>query len=249
MVSPAALLGIVAAAVVYARGVSRVRRPWPVARSAAFGAGLAALLAATQGPVAAYDDRFGVHTVQHLVLAMVAPPLLALGAPVTLALQSWSPGNRERLRRLLHHRTIRVVTHPLVALVVFGATPFVLYFTDLYDATLDHALLHEAAHVVFLSGGALFFWPIVALDPIPHRLAHVARLGLVFLVIPFHAFLGIALLSGDDATRHVGGGIIWASGDLLAVVMLGVVVSRWMAADEREAAREDRRLGATGLPA
>lgn len=86
---------------------------------------------------------------------------------------------------------------------------------------------------MFLSGGALFFWPIVALDPIPHRLAHVARLGLVFLVIPFHAFLGIALPSGD----------------LLAVVMFGVVVAQWMAADEREAAREDRRLGATGLPA
>jgi putative copper resistance protein D len=249
VLSPVALLGVVAAAAVYGRGVSRVRRPWPATRTVAFAAGLVVLLVATQGPVAANDDRFGVHAVQHLLLAMSAPPLLALGAPVTLALQSWSPRNRQRLRRALRHGAIRVTTHPLVALAVFAATPFVLYFTDLYDATLDHAVLHEAVHAVMLVGGVLFFWPVVSLDPIPHRLAHLARVGLVFLAIPFHAFLGIALLTGGDESRRAGGGIIWASGDLLAVVILAVVAAQWMAADEREAAREDRRLGGAGLPA
>lgn len=243
MLSPAALLGVVAAAVVYGRAVARVARRWPPGRTAAFAAGLVALAVATQGPVAANDARFSVHAVQHLLLAMVAPPLLALGAPITLALRSWSPRNRRRLRRALHHGAVHAVTHPLVAFGVFAATPFLLYFTGLYDATLDSTFLHEGVHLVVVAGGALFFWPVVARDPVPRRLPHVARLGLVFLALPFHAFLGIALLSGDDTTRHVGGGIIWASGDLLAVVLLVVVASQWMAADDREARREDRRAG------
>ena len=132
---------------------------------------------------------------------------------------------------------------------VFGATPFALYFTGLYDATLTNLAVHEAVHVVFLAGGTLFFWPVVGLDPVPHRLPHVARLGLLFLAVPFHAFLGIALLWGGDADRHLGGGIIWASGDVLALVMLGAVLGQWMAADGREARREDRRLDGARMPA
>jgi putative copper resistance protein D len=240
VVSPLPALGVLAAAVLYGRAVSRLPRAWPPARTWAFGGGLVGLVVATQGPVSANDQRFSVHAVQHLILAMVAPPLLALGAPVTLALQSSTRRTKRWLLHALHHRLTRTVTHPLSALVVFGATPFALYFTDLYDLTLRNAAVHEFFHLVFLAGGALFFWPVAGVDPVPHGLPHAARLGLVFLAIPFHAFLGIALLSGDDPARRTGGGIIWSSGDVLAIVMLAVVAARWMAADERQAVREDR---------
>ena len=233
-VDPAVLVAAAAAAVAYRRGVRLVDergRTWPAARSAAFAAGLVALAAGAVVP----DEPFGAHAVQHLLMGMVAPPLLALGAPVTLALQAAGRANRARLRRVLRSRVVAMATHPLVAGAAFAAAPVALYFTGLYDATLRDPLVHELVHAGVVAGGLAFFWPLVGLDSTPHRLHHAARLGWLLLAVPFHGFLGVALLSGADADRRLGGGIIWASGDVLALVAVGVVVVQWMAAEERAA--------------
>lgn len=253
-VLPAVAVG--AAGVAYWRGAVRfaavANRRWPPARTAAFMAGLAAVVVATQSVVGWFAaERFSLHAIQHLLLAMVAPPLLAMGAPVTLALQSSHRPAQTRLLRVLHSGPVRVLTHPLVAWALFGATPFILYFTSLFGLTLRHEWLHGALHAHFLVSGCLFFWPLVGLDPLPRRLPHVARLALLLLAVPFHAVLGVALLGMDRvlgggrwtlADQKVGAGILWASGDLLGLVAVGVVVVQWMAAEERAGARADRRL-------
>lgn len=258
---PAPLLVALAAAAAYGRGVGALRRRgrrWPARRTVAFGAGLVALAVATQSPIARYDvERFSMHAAQHVLLAMVVPPLVALGAPATLALQAAARHNQRRILRVVHSPPVAFVTSPLVAWLLFAATPFALYFTPLFDVTLRNGLVHEAVHVHLVASGLVFFWPVVGIDPARRRLPYAARLGYLFVTIPVHAFLGVAIVS---ATRRLGGGswplpdqarggaLMLVSGDLLAFVALAVVAARWMAAEERASEREDRRVAreATG---
>jgi putative membrane protein len=258
---------LVLAAGFYWLGVRRLSARgdrWPVGRSLGFGAGLLVIAVATVSGLAAYDDDlFGAHMVQHMLLSMVAPVLLALGAPVTLALRTLPPRGRGRLMALLHARVVRALTFPLIPWLLFVGSPFALYFSGWYPATLDNRLLHELLHAHFLLVGCLFFWPMVGIDPLPGRASYPFRMLLLAATLPFHAFLGIAIMSVDDrgkgliAASHylplhgvqgsvfqqqVGGGALWASGDLVGVLFLAVVLTQWMRASEREAAREDRRL-------
>jgi putative copper resistance protein D len=262
------LLAVVLLAGFYLLGVRQLTARgdrWPVLRTVAFLAGgLGVIAVATLSGLAAYDEElFGAHMVQHMLLSMVAPVFLALGAPVTLALRTLPARQRGWLLAVLHTRVLRALTFPLVPWLLFVGSPFALYFSGWYPATLDHRVLHELLHVHLLAVGCLFFWPIVGVDPLPGRAGYPFRLLLLAATLPFHAFLGIAIMSVDDSGRgliaashyvplrgvqgavfqqQVGGGALWASGDLVGVLFLAVVLTQWMRASEREAAREDRRL-------
>ena len=239
-------LGLALAA--YVAGVRRVRRAWPVGRTCAFVAGVVVVAVAL-----VLDGRrsFAAHAVQHVLLGMGAPALLALGAPVTLALQSCGPLGRRRMLRLLHGRVASVLVHPVVAWALFGGSMLGLYLTPVYRVSLSNWVVHEAIHLHFLLVGCLFFWPVLGVDPVPRRLPHGARLLMVFLTIPFHAILGLALLGSRPlapahsvADHRAGTGALWGAGDLLGLVAVLVVAAQWMGHEERAAAREDRRLGA-----
>lgn len=247
---------LVASSGAYAWGVDRLRRrgrTWPVSRSGAFAGGLAVLAVALCSGLAHYDTSvFALHVVQHLLLAMVAPPLLALGAPVTLALQAGSRPVQRRVLSVLHSRPVVVVTHPAVTWVLFGGSLIALYFTGLYAATLEHPWLHDLVHVHFVVTGVLFFWPVVGLDPGRWRLPYGARMLYVLLALPFHAIVGLALTSSRTpmwaahtlADQQVGGGVMMLGGDLITLAIFAVVFVQWARAEEREAARADAALDA-----
>lgn len=258
---PALVLLIVAAA--YVVGVYRLSargHHWPVVRTLFFFAGLGTIAVATLSGLAAYDDvLFSAHMVQHMLLIMLAPIFLALGAPLTLALRTFPVPWRRALVAVLHSRVARVVAFPLVGFAFFSLSSYALYFTGWYEATLRSDLLHDLVHVHFLAVGCLFFWPLIGLDPVPGRIAYPFRALLMFLSLPFHAILGLTIMqtrrviAGDFyrhaaphvdhlADQYLGGALLWASGDLVALLMLGVLVVQWIRASEREAAREDRRL-------
>lgn len=264
-----ALAGVVAVAGwLYVRGVrtlARRGRPWRRGRTAAFLAGLVTVVFATQSGLAAYDTvRFSLHTLQHVLLGMAAPLLLALGAPVTLALQASGRAQQRVLLRVVHSGPVAVVTNPLVGWALFAGTLFGLYFSPLFELSLRNDLVHVAVHLHFLGVGVLFFWPAVGLDPSRHPLPHPARLLYVLLALPFHAFLGLAVRSSearplgaevygaiDGVTRselladqRLGAGLLWAVGDLLGLVAAAIVVTQWIAAEDRRQVREDRRLDA-----
>jgi len=257
-------LVLAALAVAYLVGVNRLRRRgdrWPIGRTIAFvGGGLGSVAVALLSGLAAYDDTlFSAHMVQHMILIMIAPIFLALGAPITLALRTLPVPERRVLLAVLHSRLAAGIAFPLVGFALFTLSSYALYFTGWYEATLRHPLLHELLHVHFLAVGCLFFWPLLGLDPVPGRVAYPFRAMLMFVSLPFHAFLGLTIMQstkviaggyyaaeapGVDhlADQGVGGGLIWAAGDLVALLMLGVLVWQWMRASEREAVREDRRL-------
>ena len=249
---------LIAVAGAYAWGVwslGRRGRRWPWTRWVPFAAGVIVLGVALLSPLAAHDTTdFPAHVVQHLLLAMVAPPLLALGAPVTLLLQAGSRVVQRRVTSVLRSRLVAVITYPGVAWVLFGGSLIGLYFTPLYAATLRHPWLHDLLHVHFVVVGMLFFWPVVGLDPGRWHLHHGARLLYVLVALPFHAIVGLALISSHAplwheyslANQQAGGGAMMLGGDLITLAIVGIVLRQWIAADERLAARLDAAASRTG---
>jgi cytochrome c oxidase assembly factor CtaG/putative copper export protein len=188
----------------YLIGLARLRRSgehWPVGRTAAWLAGCLVLLLATSSGIGRYAEAmFSVHIASHMLVAMVAPMLLVLGGPVTLTLRAlpsdsgaWGP--REWLRALSESSAVRVLTHPMVALVVFVGSPFVLYFTGLFDVAVRFHWAHLAIDAYFLIVGYLFAWPVLGVDAVPRPLPNLARLGLLLAAMPFDTVFAAVLMT------------------------------------------------------
>ncbi|OLF16827.1 copper resistance protein CopD [Actinophytocola xanthii] len=263
-------------AVLYLLGVRRLRArgdAWPVGRVVAWLCGCLVVLFATSSGIGRYAPAmFSVHMEAHMLLSMLAPVLLVLGAPVTLALRALpvagrdgSPGPREWLLAAVRSPVSKLLTHPVVALVLFVGSFYVLYFSGLFDAALEKHWAHLLMNAHFLIVGYLFYWPVIGVDPSPRRLPHVGRLGMVFASLPFHAFFGVIMMSmqtvvGEDfyrqlslawvpdllADQSLGGGIAWAAGEVPLLLVLVALLVQWARADDREARRNDRRADDDG---
>jgi len=258
--------GVVITAGLYLWGVSVLRRRgvvWPLARTLTFIlGGLGTGVLATCSAIGTYDTvLFSMHMVQHMLLMMATPLFLALGAPVTLALRTLVGRPRAVLMWLLHCRLARVLSFPPLALALFIASPFALYYSSFYALTLESALWHNFMHVHFVLIGSLLMWPLLGIDPVPGRVSYPLRVLLMFVTLPFHAFLGVSLMSSEQLIaedwylafgrtwapnpvedQYLAGAILWGSGDFVALLMLGVLFVQWFASSQREAVREDRRL-------
>src|SRR5206468_11223107 len=124
--------------------------------------GLVTIFAELDTPIdTGAQSSFSVHMLQHLLLTMVAAPLLVLGAPVTLALQAWPGIARRGILSLLHSAPIRLLANPLVAWGLFFGFMWVSHMTGLYEATLRSRRIHELEHVGYLATALLFWMPVV----------------------------------------------------------------------------------------
>lgn len=238
---------------------------WPLGRTLAFVVGgMGSFYVATSSGIGAYDTALlSVHMVQHMILSMVVPLFLALGAPVTLALRTLPPTPRRWLLALLHSWVAKVLSFAPLAFVLYITSPWALYFSDWYGASVRSDFIHEMTHVHLVLVGALFFWPLMGIDPVPGKVAYPFRLLLVMLTLPFHAFLGVTIMGQEELIggswyprlhavlpwlpnalddQHVAGAILWASGDLIGLMFFGVLFAQWVRHSLREAKREDRRL-------
>ena len=237
------------------------RRQAGIGRMACFGAGLLAIVVAVDGPPDALENvSLSVHMVQHLLLQLVAPPLLLLGGPLSLLLRADPPWFRRRvLVRLLRSRPVGVLAQPVIALGLFALVLAGTHLTPLYNLALERDWVHETEHVAFLVTALLFWWPAIGVDPAPHRLRYSARLLYLFLAMPVMAYLGLAIANssrvmypyyaahlppwGASALQDQGaaGTIMWIAGTFTMVPALAVVLFRWLDEDERQQARLDAR--------
>jgi putative membrane protein len=261
------IAGLLALAL-YAWGVARLLRRgdrWPVGRSVAFAAGVLTLLLVMCTGLDDYGMiMFSVHMVQHMIISMLSPILLLLGAPITLALRALPvagrghTGPRELLLKLLHSRFVRIVTHPAFTIPLFIASLYGLYFTPLFDFLMASRTGHLVMMTHFLLVGLAFFWPIMGVDPGPHRPGYVLRMLELFAGMPFHAFFGIALMMastplvgtyqhppgslGIDALsdQTAAGGIAWGFSEVPSMLVLLALLFQWYRAEQRQARRSDR---------
>jgi cytochrome c oxidase assembly factor CtaG len=259
---PGLLASAVTVLAAYGWGVARVGRVgagrWPPARTAAFALGVAAVLVALLSGLDGYaDELLSIHMVQHLALALVAAPLLVAGAPVALALRALPRGGRRTLGAALRSRVVRALTHPLTAWTLFAGTMLATHLTGIYELALRHPAVHAAEHLAYLATAMLFWLPLLAPEPLPHRLGPLGRLIYLLAAMPAMAFVGVVLAGGDAvrypayvaparalgisavADQHAAGMLMWVGGSLLAAgLTVGVAWSALLREERRAAARE-----------
>lgn len=278
----ALIIGILLTLVaLYIKGVIILKKrgdSWPAGRTIAFTTGIALIDFATSGGLGVYSQfSFEYHMIAHMVLGMLAPIGLVLGAPVTLALRTLPQGRTEDERGVrgtliafLHSRYSLILTNPLTALALFDGSLFVLYFTNLFGNLMQSHAGHLFMNIHFLLVGYLFFSVIIGIDPNPRKIPHLVRIVILFGAMSIHAFFAIALLAttslidggyygslktpwlGDLlADQHAAGSIAWAMGEIPIIFALIATFIQWMRDDSREAKRIDRneaRMAAMGEP-
>lgn len=274
--APVVTAGVLAVALLYGFGVWRVRRdhpkrPWPWLRSCSFLAGLVTIVVATQSSIGAYDDvLFWIHMWQHLLLLMVAPVFLLLGQPITLLLHASRNPLHTWTKRVVRSRVVSAITFPAVGVVVYIATVVGTHLTGFMNLTLEHPLVHDLEHVLYLLAGYLYFLPLIGKEPIRWRLSFTGQLFLLVLAMPVDTFTGVVLLQTNHelfpayAGRrtwgpslvddlHAGGASMWIGGDAIMFVIIvatfitvlhsrrGLDAGRWL-----ESARDSRFSELTG---
>jgi len=257
-------------AAIYLAGVLRLRRrgdDWPVGRTIAWLLGCGLLLFTTSSGLGRYmPAMFSMHMAAHMLLSMLVPILLVLGAPTTLALRALPaagkgnpPGPREWLLAGLHSGWSRFFTHPVVATIVFVSGFYALYFGGIFDAAVSHHGAHVLMNLHFLMSGYLFYWVVIGIDPTPRQVPPLGKIGMVFASIPLHAFFGVVLMGmpavlGERFYRslqlpwhtdlvgdqHLGGSIAWAAGEIPLVVVMMALLIQWQRSDRRTSTRMDR---------
>jgi putative membrane protein len=259
---PLLWIGLGVAVVGYLAAVRVVNRHHPANRVpgwriAAWLGGIAVLAVALVSALHAYaGSLFSVHMVQHLLLAMVAPPLLAFGAPVTLALRVASPAvRRAALLPLLHSRLVRAVSWPPFGWATFAVVMWATHFSPIFNAALTNQALHSVEHLLYLAAGVLFWWPVIGADPIRWRLSPIGRMVYLAGQMPFNTAVGLAIYFapavlyphyallgrtwGPDpfTDQQIAGIVMWGIGDVILLGALVLAIAAWLRADEMHSRR------------
>jgi putative copper resistance protein D len=278
----ALMIGILITLVaLYVKGVIVLTKrgdKWPVGRTISFALGISVIDFATSGGLGVYAQfSFSYHMLAHMLLAMVAPIGLVLGAPMTLALRTLPQGRtpsergvRGSLLAALHSKIGILYTNPIVALLIFDGSLFALYFTDLFASMMQSHLGHLVMNLHFLAAGFLFFFVVIGVDPNPRKIPYLVQVVVLFAAMSIHAFFSIALMSTTTlidngyfeslqtpwltdllADQKLGASIGWAMGEVPILMALAATFINWRREDAREAKRIDRntvRQAAMGQP-
>ncbi|HVV77019.1 MAG TPA: cytochrome c oxidase assembly protein [Mycobacteriales bacterium] len=242
--APVVSAGLALTLVLYLYGMWRVRRrhparPWSWLRAASFLAGLAVVAIATQSSVGVYDDSlFSVHMVQHLLLIMVAPPLLIAGRPIMLLLHASRNPLHRWTKAVIRSRVVSALTCPPIAAMIYAGVIVGTHLTGFMDVTLRHEGVHQLEHVMYLVAGYLYFLPLLGSEPIRWRMSFPTRFLMLAMSMPVDTFVGVVLMQANhelfpayrDEPRswgpslvtdlHAGGAIMWVGGDAIMFVLV-----------------------------
>jgi putative copper resistance protein D len=264
------LVLLIISVALYIKGVLILTRrgdKWPVSRTIAFALGISAVDFATSGGLGLYSHfAFSNHMMAHMVLGMIAPIGIVLGAPITLALRTLPQGRNKEEQGvrgsfivLLHSRLSKFYTNPVVALAIFDGSLFALYFTPLFGNLMQGHSGHFFMSLHFLLAGILFFQVIIGVDPLPGRVPYLVKIIIIFAAMSIHAYFSIALMSSTSlidngffaqlerpwatdllADQKLGGAIGWAMGEIPILLALVATFLQWQREDKKEAGRIDR---------
>jgi putative copper resistance protein D len=258
----------------YIAAVVRLKRrgdSWHWYRTVLWIAGIGLLFYITNGGVNLYQNYlFSSHMLGHMALGMVVPILLVPAAPITLALRTitkrtdGSRGPREWIMLAVRSKPFEILGNPLVAAGLFVGSLWAFYYTPLFDWATSNHIGHQWMVVHFVLTGYLFVQSLIGVDPSPHRAPYPIRLLTLLATMAFHAFFGLALLSGTAlllpdwygamgwptigalADQQAAGGIAWSVGEIPTVALAIIVVFLWSRSDGRESKRYDRQADRDG---
>ncbi|MDH4111963.1 MAG: cytochrome c oxidase assembly protein [Actinomycetota bacterium] len=262
---PITVAMLVAIGSAYVAGLVRARRlgrPTSARRWAPFAVGWLALALALVSPIDAYAEvSFTLHMLQHLLLTLVAPPLLAIGAPLALALSTLPTGGAKALASALRSPVARVIANPVVGWSLFVSVPIAVHASRLFDVALGASGWHAAEHALWVAVALVYWWPIVGVDPSPHPVAYPVRLLSLLLAMPAMSFLALGIYTADSPLYATYAGLpapwgpralhdqrnaavlMWVAGNLVMVLAMVLVAVSWKRHDDeaqrRLEARED----------
>jgi cytochrome c oxidase assembly factor CtaG len=249
--APVVTCAVAFSAALYGWGVIRVARrhparPWPLWRAALFGAGLLVIVIATQSGIGAYDELlFYDHMIQHLMLLMVAPPLLIGGQPLTLLLHASRNPLHTWAKRVIRSRVASFLTWPVFGAVGYALAVTAAHLTAIASYTEQNPAWHNAEHALFIVIGYLFYLPILGTEPIRWRLSYPIRFVLLVLLMPIDTFTGVALgyasahspgipagprpgwAPSPVSDLHSGGAVMWIVGDGIMFALMMIVFLMW----------------------
>lgn len=259
--SPGVLVVAAALAGAYAAGLRRFRGYWPSTRTSAFGIGVALVVVLGCSFVGVYDDTlFWVRALQNLLLVMVVPLFLALGAPLTLLATAVPARHRPALRRRFHGRPAQVLTFPLVVTLVLVLPLLVLYLSPLYELTLRDGVVSGTVAAVLATCGFVYFWTRIRVDPTPRPGSHLVTLWITIVEMVADAVLGVVLWLGPlvagawyvalhrdwgpslRTDQLLGAGVLWVGGDVVGLPFIAIVLHRFSREDEQAARAIDEEL-------
>lgn len=270
VLEPVPTLALLACGAAYVLGARRVSRrcpgqPWPRFRTVLFLAGAVAVAVAVLGPPGAFDDTFFfAHMTQHVLLTMVAAPLLVLGDPILLTLRAASRDVRRRwLVPLLRSRGVRLLMHPVLGWGLFVTVMVVSHLPALYDYAVEHPLVHDyVEHPLYLGTALVFFYPLLAPTSGPRRVPAGIRVLSLFTVMipmaltgffiyaapqpayPFYAHVARPFGPGALVDQQLAGALMWSSSMVLSALWLCLAGARFLRAEEARGHRLDRTADA-----
>jgi cytochrome c oxidase assembly factor CtaG len=260
--SPVVTAITVIMAALYLWGVLRVARrhparPWPRWRTGMFLCVLLVIVLATESGVGSYDDMlFWDHMIQHLMLIMVAPPMLIAGRPVTLLMHASRNPVHTWAKRVVRSRVAAALTWPPFGIAAYTAVIVGTHLTPSFmNLVWTNESVHNAEHALYIIVGYLYLLPLVGSEPIRWRLSYPIRLIFLFIAMPVDAFTGVALGSYsrypfiltpgmrrtwgpsplDDV--HIGGATMWIGGSAIMFVLIMVTFLAWSRAGQRADSR------------
>lgn len=229
---------LLAGAIGYAAGlwIARDRSQWPRHRSVLWFLGLATAGAGLLGPVAsAAHTSFTAHMVTHLLGGMIAPLLLVLAAPVTLALRALPMPAARAMTRFLRTPGVGFVTHPVTAAVLNAGGLWALYTTELYHLMHTSPGVHAVVHAHIFLAGYVLTAALVGPDPNPHRASMQMRSAALIAFIAAHSVLAKWLYAHppagvEAADAQAGAQLMYYGGDIVDVILIVLVFAGWYAA-------------------
>jgi len=259
-----------AAAIGYVGGVRRVTRQrlehgWPRRNTWCFTWGILLCAGVTIGPIgAAATQLFSMHMVQHIVLMMIAGPLLVLGAPVMLLLRASAPSTRrKRIVPVLRSRGLAVVTNPVVTWVAFAAVLVGIHFSPVMGILMGWGVLGNVTEILLYLGVSFaYYYTLLPGNPARNRPSPALRVVSLFLImipetitgffiysstaplVPQFAMMGGAGAADLVLDQQFGGSLMWSTGMIIDVAWIAIAVSDWFNDDARKTRRLDQRIRA-----
>lgn len=266
-VEPTVLALAALASAVYLVGLARSRgrgERWAPGRTAAFAFGIGLWVFTCCSGIGVYERvLFTDRAVQAVVLLMVVPLFLAMGAPVTVMIEAFPQGWQRWIRTRLAGRTSRVLMFPLVSTVLLVTPPWLLYFTAWYRLSVTTSGYNTLFHVAFVLFGLAYFWPRLQIDPVGHRYHPLIGVVITVAEVICDAALGATLVFGSHllvpdywaalhrpwgmttrSDQSWGGAVLWGLGDIAGVPFLVAMIIQVVREETVRTAQTDWELDA-----